>query len=663
VIATIGPRGGTRKVTRKAIEEVDIRKACERIIEPSAPISLRLQSNLLYGVSRVYSSQCNYVLADTEKVQTTMRTFWRLVSNNEIDPKSGKIRREQITLGDDPSFVPSGTLPYFTIDDEGTPCFMPGSQKSTGSCRKSQSQLSPFPDLIEVLPGGGNSVINLNVSQSPDVGDYRIPSPFRPSSSAKKTFLPRTEEFFDIDMDLNPFGTMNDFDDFGGVELAIDENGAVIIDEDEFQLPNLGEFDFVEPGISQQKQEQSEQHNLCDTGGDVPMFGSDPLPLLENPASSSPASKEHVEGGEAHASAKRRRRALKCDNDATLISRSVLRLWQDQYVSNAEKANRKRKPTTKSQARLTAYGLIFGRGIGDAGNTRGISEVKYPLAELYAGHGLYNRTFGPFSNEEQNEHTPSPKGRRRRATEAFGENSGEQERNVRYKVDEKPQESRLMGHVPGDNFVLGDESMPEMGMEAVQPMDEHLSSALMPWNRTPSVGRGSSVAGHSAQRHEQGGRHKSVSIRGSSIPPFEPLHDVLGSDLDNLSDMHRSQDPRSEGPRFVIDAQDENQEDSQWMRSTLDTASGEFLLWTEEEAKKVGEVKHGDQNEKRRWVDFDNLVKPAQQSHAVAAQAFYHVLSLATKNVISVEQQVDDLQPFGPIRIGVDVAAHLNNME
>lgn len=92
VIAMIGPRGGTRKVTRKAIEDVNIRKACEKIIEPSAPISLRLQSNLLYGVSRVFSSQCNYMLTDTEKVQAMMKTFYRLIANNQTDPNAGRVR-------------------------------------------------------------------------------------------------------------------------------------------------------------------------------------------------------------------------------------------------------------------------------------------------------------------------------------------------------------------------------------------------------------------------------------------------------------------------------------------------------------------------------------------------------------------------------------------
>lgn len=91
-MATVGPRGGGRKVTRKAIQEVDVRKACEAIIGPGAPMALRLQGNLLYGVSRVYSQQCAYVLNDAEKVQSNMKLFYRLITHNETDPEAGRAR-------------------------------------------------------------------------------------------------------------------------------------------------------------------------------------------------------------------------------------------------------------------------------------------------------------------------------------------------------------------------------------------------------------------------------------------------------------------------------------------------------------------------------------------------------------------------------------------
>lgn len=48
LVATLGSKSGLKKVSRKAILDVDVQKACEAIVAPAAPMALRLQSNLLY---------------------------------------------------------------------------------------------------------------------------------------------------------------------------------------------------------------------------------------------------------------------------------------------------------------------------------------------------------------------------------------------------------------------------------------------------------------------------------------------------------------------------------------------------------------------------------------------------------------------------------------
>jgi hypothetical protein len=85
-------KSNQKRLTRKAIQGVDVPKACETIIEPGAPLALRLQGNLLYGVSRVYSQQCHYVLSDAEKTQSDMMTFFRAMNTNETDPNAGKAK-------------------------------------------------------------------------------------------------------------------------------------------------------------------------------------------------------------------------------------------------------------------------------------------------------------------------------------------------------------------------------------------------------------------------------------------------------------------------------------------------------------------------------------------------------------------------------------------
>ena len=47
LVATLGSRSNSKKINRKAILNVDVPKTCGIIIQPEAPMALRLQSNLL----------------------------------------------------------------------------------------------------------------------------------------------------------------------------------------------------------------------------------------------------------------------------------------------------------------------------------------------------------------------------------------------------------------------------------------------------------------------------------------------------------------------------------------------------------------------------------------------------------------------------------------
>jgi hypothetical protein len=47
LVATLGQKSTTKKVSRRAILDVDVTKACEIIITPDIPMALRLQSSLL----------------------------------------------------------------------------------------------------------------------------------------------------------------------------------------------------------------------------------------------------------------------------------------------------------------------------------------------------------------------------------------------------------------------------------------------------------------------------------------------------------------------------------------------------------------------------------------------------------------------------------------
>lgn len=47
LVATLGSKSTLKKISRRAILDVDVAKACETIADPDSPMALRLQSSLL----------------------------------------------------------------------------------------------------------------------------------------------------------------------------------------------------------------------------------------------------------------------------------------------------------------------------------------------------------------------------------------------------------------------------------------------------------------------------------------------------------------------------------------------------------------------------------------------------------------------------------------
>lgn len=94
LVATLGSKSTLKKLSRKAILDVDVQKACETIVTPEAPMALRLQSNLLYGVTRVYAQQCGYVLTDVEQARNGMRALLRVMrgGGNAHEEEEGALK-------------------------------------------------------------------------------------------------------------------------------------------------------------------------------------------------------------------------------------------------------------------------------------------------------------------------------------------------------------------------------------------------------------------------------------------------------------------------------------------------------------------------------------------------------------------------------------------
>jgi meiotic recombination protein REC8 len=96
--------------------------------------------------------------------------------------------------------------------------------------------------------------------------------------------------------------------------------------------------------------------------------------------------------------------------------------------------------------------------------------------------------------------------------------------------------------------------------------------------------------------------------------------------------------------------------DSQWVRDALNREADNFFDFVVNSiSEKTGDELGEDGRRvagKDMFVTFEELFEPARNSRVVAAQAFYHVLGLATKRRVWVEQDVGE-EPFGEIRVGV----------
>ena len=59
--ATLGSKSSFKKLQRRDILSVDVPQACTFLSDADEPLALRLSSNLMYGVTRVFSQQHQFL--------------------------------------------------------------------------------------------------------------------------------------------------------------------------------------------------------------------------------------------------------------------------------------------------------------------------------------------------------------------------------------------------------------------------------------------------------------------------------------------------------------------------------------------------------------------------------------------------------------------------
>lgn len=149
------------------------------------------------------------------------------------------------------------------------------------------------------------------------------------------------------------------------------------------------------------------------------------------------------------------------------------------------------------------------------------------------------------------------------------------------------------------------------------------------------------------------GRERFSSIDLPAGIPEDEGQIHAGADLSSLGGLD---DFQLYGPAAGVTTQEAAE--SQWMRATLDAESGNFLEFVRMEiaAKPKAGVIEGDEDElaaegasAKPSMDFGELLPPERHTKTVAAQGLLHVLALATKGLLRVQQDED----YGAIAIEV----------
>ena len=84
ILARKGPLGKIRlaahydkKLTKSQIFTTDIAESVENVLNPAAPLALRVSGHLMLGIVRIYSRKVKYLMADCTEAMWKMKIAFR----------------------------------------------------------------------------------------------------------------------------------------------------------------------------------------------------------------------------------------------------------------------------------------------------------------------------------------------------------------------------------------------------------------------------------------------------------------------------------------------------------------------------------------------------------------------------------------------------------
>ncbi|KAK0895596.1 R8 protein [Friedmanniomyces endolithicus] len=677
LVATLGAKSTHKRVSRKAILDVDVQKACDTIERPEAPMALRLQSNLLYGVTRVYSQQCGYVLTDAEAAKNNMKAIFRVIRASGLEAEGGtKGRADQLLLPDDPNFLPDFDLVPIDLEqldmnfDPSSVQEAEESQRSTLSPHNPQLVFGSQDSLPMLnIPGRSSSLFGGPVGGG---GSFGI----RGDSGAGTGMRHRDELFLDDDLGITvePDGTMRFNEEPARRSVVpsakIDRDGAGNAGsrlEAGYEEGGLGRSVRDRPDadgfMSMQDDDNSGLHN-GDAEAFAPRDGTDEV------------LQQHTTSETVAAPARRRNKpapkVLTVDTTMELRNGDLAR-WNTDYVANMLEVTRhKHASRAIAIAKDNARHWVLGAG---------------SLGALSQSDMLVNGPLGMFSGARLLEALTgldlTGTGEKRGRDLSDDDEEGKRKRSRTLGEPSSDELGRGLEHQYDDGYIANtgdDYTGVEQGREAPTPLDDRHLSSIFPWNRSTGGSRrptgvftSATLAG-AAGIGTPAGIGLPMSRRASRLQSASPLvgralagtaaaalaeagmddlgleQDLYGADLD-LAMSGLTSEFELFGPAAEVDTETAAQ--SQWQRAALDTESAHFLGFVQaaiaEADARHGQLGAGDEDggEMVGSVEFGELLPPERNTCVVAAQALLHVLTLGTKGLLEVEQE----EAFGGITL------------
>ena len=566
--------------------------------------------------------------------------------------------REQITIGDDPAFDPFTVLPCLDLLKSSNDLFFRRSQGSTQDI----SQMTPLGSKSSQSSDHPPGSFGFDFPKSPS--GISLPLPY--ALDRRSSSLPRKPQNLEEMVEFQPFA-VEEHEEPSFI-FDFDGNDLHLINVEEPELPPLPykEAQDAQPGRVGTGIAHNDDGHIDFFGEGDNAFVTEPaLPNVEEPKSWKagvvadgylPGTVE-TDGKVVKAKQRRAKFRLMLDQDDARISREEFRNWTMDYVQNM-KANRDRqKGVTKAQAQKLANRLLYGNGLALVGSATYWTGIPHPLSGVFSGLPLEALLHGCFP-EEYGKKTGN-RSRRRKSDEAFDDE--DEDRRVKPRMETDMEQGRQEQE---DLPMFGDDMMPEFGMEGAQQMEDRHSSSMMPWSRPPSVGPGSSARAPSSA-HKLGPAASPLLGRGKAMQSIERYDDIAGVDLssEGFRQIH-SNDSSFEFDGLIGDSNYIQGLDKQAQGGSLDVATQDFFDYALEKIEK-GEKSQGLKDPRgRKWVDFEQLASPETHTRGVAAQAFLHVLSLATRGVVAVKQAGRrDNVPYGTIHVGFDAVDNVAGVD